>query len=149
MGRMHTHRKGKSHSMRPTSNRTPQWVNFSIDEVESLIVRLAKEGLAASQIGMKLRDEYAIPLAKLVIGKTIVDVLRENGVATSLPEDLERLLTRAKKLQEHLKIHKNDGRNVRSLELVEAKLHRVSKHYKLIGLLPKEWKYSTVVAQLA
>jgi small subunit ribosomal protein S15 len=135
--------------MRPTSNRTPQWVNFSIDEVESLIVRLAKEGLAASQIGMKLRDEYAIPLAKLVIGKTIVDVLRENGVATSLPEDLERLLTRAKKLQEHLKIHKNDGRNVRSLELVEAKLHRVSKHYKLIGLLPKEWKYSTVVAQLA
>jgi len=38
---------------------------------------------------------------------------------------------------------------VRSLELIEAKIYRLSKYYKEIGILPQDFKYSAVVAQLS
>ncbi|HEX2014524.1 MAG TPA: 30S ribosomal protein S15 [Nitrososphaera sp.] len=47
-----------------------------------------------------------------------------------------------------MKIHNSDHRNVRSLELVEAKIHRLSKYYKRKGKLPQNWKYAAVIAQL-
>lgn len=149
MARIHAHRKGKSHQTRPTSKTTPSWLTYSPDEVTTLIVKLAKEGLTPSQIGVKLRDEYGIPLVKPILGKSITEVLEENGLALPIPEDLQNLLMRAKRLQEHLAVHKSDRRNVRSLELVEAKIHRLSKYYKRIGKLPKDWKYEAVIAQLA
>ena len=149
LARIHSHRKGKSHSTRPTSKRAPSWVTHSPEEVEALIVKLAKSGLKPSEIGIRLRDEYGIPLVKPVLSKSITDVLRENNLLGELPEDLERLLTRAKRLQEHLAVHRSDRKNVRSLELLEAKIHRLSKYYKTIGRLPQDWKYSAVVAQLA
>jgi small subunit ribosomal protein S15 len=37
---------------------------------------------------------------------------------------------------------------VRSLELIEAKIHRLSKYYKRTGKIPGNWKYSAVIAQL-
>ena len=48
----------------------------------------------------------------------------------------------------HLKENKGDNRNVRSLELIEAKVHRLSVYYKRIERIPKTWKYKSVVAQL-
>jgi small subunit ribosomal protein S15 len=149
MGRIHTHRKGKSHPIRPTSKRIPSWINYSIDEIDSIIVKLAKDGLTSSKIGTKLRDEYGVPLVKPILGKSIVEVLKSNNTGPTMPEDIERLLIKAKKLQEHLNVHKGDRINVRSLELIEAKIHRLSKYYKNLGILPSEWKYSTIVAQLA
>ncbi|MEM3518212.1 MAG: 30S ribosomal protein S15 [Nitrososphaerales archaeon] len=148
MARIHSHRKGKSHSTRPTSKRTPTWLTYSTDEIVTQIVKMAKNGLTPSEIGLKLRDEFNIPLVKPVLGKSILEILEENGLKPSLPEDLDRLLKKAKRLQEHLKAHKSDRKNVRSLELIEAKIHRLSKYYKSIGFLPEDWKYSTVVAQL-
>ena len=38
---------------------------------------------------------------------------------------------------------------LRSLELIEAKIYRLSKYYKKIGILPQDFKYSAVVAQLS
>jgi len=149
LARIHSHRKGKSQSIRPTSKRVPSWVTHSPEEVEALIVKLAKSGLRPSEIGIRLRDEYGIPLVKPILGRSITDVLKENNLQGDLPEDLERLLARAKRLQEHLAVHRSDRKNVRSLELLEAKIHRLSKYYKRIGRLPQEWKYSAVVAQLA
>lgn len=110
---------------------------------------MAKDGLTPSQIGVKLRDEYQVPLIEPILGKGIVEVLQESGMKPALPEDLDRLLKRAKNLQAHIKAHPADHRNVRSLELVEAKMYRLSKYYRRVGLLPSSWKYSTVVAQLA
>lgn len=149
MARIHSHRKGKSHSTRPTSKRAPSWVTHSPEEVEALIVKLAKSGLKPSEIGIRLRDEYSIPIVKPILGKSLSDVLKENKLLGDLPEDLERLLARARRLQEHLAVHKSDRKNVRSLELLEAKIHRLAKYYKRIGRLNPDWKYSTVVAQLA
>jgi small subunit ribosomal protein S15 len=51
-------------------------------------------------------------------------------------------------LQKHLRTHNSDHRNVRSLELIESKIHRLSKYYKKIGKIKKNWKYAAVIAQL-
>ena len=148
MGRLHTHNHGKSHSTRPLESKIPSWVNKQAKEVEDLITKYAKEGLTSSQIGIKLRDQYSIPLVKPILKKTISQVLQENKLSPEIPEDLNNIVNKAVGLQKHLKSNKRDNRNVRSLELIEAKVHRLSDYYKKNGRLSKTWKYKSVVAQL-
>jgi small subunit ribosomal protein S15 len=95
-----------------------------------------------------LRDEYAIPLVKPILGKKITKVFDENNIKLDMPEDLNQLVQKAVGLQKHLRVHNSDHRNVRSLELIEAKIHRLSRYYKRIGKLQKNWKYAAVIAQL-
>jgi len=149
LARIHSHRHGKSHQTRPTSKRPPSWLTYSADEVSSLAIKMGREGLTPSQIGVRLRDEYGIPLVKPILGKSISTLLRENKLAPAIPEDLQHLLERAKRVQEHLSTFKSDRRNVRSLELIEAKIYRLSKYYKRTGLLSSDFKYAAVVAQLS
>lgn len=149
MARTHSHRRGKSQSTRLASRHIPSWVTYSPDEITALIVKMAKDGLTPSEIGMKLRDEYAIPLVKPILGKSITKVLEENKLLPPIPEDLSNLLRRANRIQAHLKIYKGDRKSVHALELLEAKIHRLSEYYKERGKLPPDWKYSAVVAQLA
>ena len=148
MGRMHTHRHGKSHSMRPATLRVPSWITLTPAEIEALVVKYAKDGLTPSQIGIKLRDQHSIPLIKPITKKGINQILEENDLKADMPEDLENIVNRAVGLQKHLKENKGDNRNVRSLELIEAKVHRLSVYYKRIERIPKTWKYKSVVAQL-
>ncbi len=149
MARIHSHRRGKSHSTRPSSKRTPSWVNYSQDEVVAQIGKLAKEGLGGSLIGLRLRDDYGIPQVKTFLGKTIKQVLSEDKARPPLPEDLSHLVERAAKLKAHLDSHHADRKNVRSLELLEAKIHRLSNYYKRRAEIPRSWKYAAAVAQLA
>ena len=44
MGRMHTHRHGKSHSIRPATLRAPSWITLTPAEVEALVIKYAKDG---------------------------------------------------------------------------------------------------------
>ncbi len=148
MGRMHTHRHGKSHSIRPTTLRAPSWITLGPKEIEELVVKYTKDGLTPSQIGIKLRDQHSIPLIKPITKKSIGEILEENDLKSEMPEDLGNIVKRAVGLQKHLKANKGDNRNVRSLELIEAKVHRLSVYYKRIGKIPKTWKYKSVVAQL-
>ena len=148
MGRLHSHRHGKSHSIRPVTPSAPTWVKQNPAEIEDLVVKYAKEGLRPSEIGIKLRDQHSIPLIRQIVKKTITEILEQKGVKTDMPEDLNNLVTKALGLQKHLKEHGSDRRNVRSLELLEAKVHRLSSYYKKIGRIPKTWKYKAVIAQL-
>ena len=148
MGRMHTHNHGKSHSIRPIELKKPDWIKMKPKEIEELIVKYKKEGMISSQIGIKLRDQHAIPLVKPILKKTISQVIKENDLTPEIPEDLNNIVLKAVNLQKHLKENRNDSRNVRSLELIEAKVHRLSTHYKNKGIISKKWKYKSVVAQL-
>ncbi len=148
MGRMHTHRHGKSHSIRPATPRAPSWVTQSPAEIEELVIKYSKDGLTPSQIGIKLRDQHAIPLIKSITKKSMGQILEEHDLKAEMPEDLENIVRKAIGLQKHLKVNKGDNRNVRSLELIEAKVHRLSVYYKRIGRISKTWKYKSVVAQL-
>ena len=148
MGRLHTHNHGKAHSIRPIESKFSAWVKQDPKEIEDLIIKYAKDGNTSSQIGIKLRDQHAIPLVKPIINKTISDILDQNDLKSEIPEDLNNIVIKAVGLQNHLKSNKNDRRNIRSLELIEAKVHRLSVYYKKIGRIPKNWKYKSVIAQL-
>jgi small subunit ribosomal protein S15 len=149
MARIHSHRHGKSHQTRPTSKSPPSWVTTSPEEAKAAMLKLAKEGVSPSKIGMALRDDYGVPLASRLLGKSVGEVLAEGKVAPKIPQDLQDLIDRALRVQKHLETHKADRKNVHSLELVEAKIYRLAKYYKAKGILPQDFKYTAVVAQLA
>lgn len=132
---------GKSHSTRPVSRRPPSWCKYQPEEVEALVIKLAKEGHPPSVIGTILRDQYAIPLVKPFIGKKITQLLRDAELTPLLPEDLGNLLKKAASLAAHLEKSKKDLHNKRVLQIVEAKIYKLSRYYKREGVLPPKWKY--------
>lgn len=141
--------KGKSHQIRPVAKRSPTWCKYQPEEVEALIIKLAKEGNPPSRVGAILRDQNAIPLVKPITGKTITKILKDAGLAPSIPEDIGDLLKKAESLKAHLERHKKDLHNKRALQIVEAKIHALSKYYKREGVLPPNWKYEPKIASLA
>jgi len=140
--------KGSSHSIRPVSKRPPAWCRYKPEEVEALIIKLGKEGHSASSIGVILRDQHGIPLARTIIGKSVSQVLKEANLSPPLPEDLERLLTKATHLRVHLEKNRGDLHNKRSLQITEARIHRLTRYYKDKGVLPPDWKYEVKAASL-
>jgi len=134
-------KKGRSHSTRPVSKRPPSWCKYQPEEVEALVIKLAKDGHPPSRIGTILRDQYAIPLVKPFTGKAITQILKEAELAPSIPEDLGDLLKKAASLTAHLEKNRKDLHNRRSLQVVEAKIRKLSRYYKRKGILPPNWKY--------
>jgi small subunit ribosomal protein S15 len=134
--------KGLSHETRPVSKRSPIWCRYTSEEVEALVMKLSKEGFPPSKIGIILRDQHGVPLAKPIIGKSVTDVLKERKLYSSLPEDLENLLRKATRLHVHQDKNKADLHNKRALQIVEAKIYKLSRYYKKQGVLPADWKYS-------
>ncbi len=138
--------KGRSHSVRPVSRRPPSWCRYQPEEVESFIIKLAKDGNSLSKIGTILRDQYAIPLVKPITGKSISDILESAGLTPPMPEDLADLIKKAKRLTIHMEKNKKDLHNKRSLQVIEARIHKLSRYYKRRGVLPPKWKYEAKVA---
>jgi len=134
-------KKGKSHSTRPARRTPPSWVKYAPEEVENLVVTLARRGYPPSMIGIILRDQYGIPLVKQITGKKICQILKEHGLAPQIPEDLANLIKRAIKIRKHLEEHPKDLHSKRGLQLVEAKIARLVKYYKREGVLPPDWEY--------
>jgi small subunit ribosomal protein S15 len=140
--------KGKSHSIRPVSRRPPSWCKYQPEEVESFIIKLAKEGHSMSSIGTILRDQYAIPLVKPIVGKSISDVLEAANLAPSMPEDLGNLMKKAQSLAVHMDKNKKDLHNKRNMQITEARIHKLSRYYKREGVLAKSWKYEAKIASV-
>lgn len=111
-------------------------------------MKLAREGESASRIGTILRDQHGIPLAKPITGKSITALLEEADLAPSVPEDLDMLLRKATRLSTHLDKNKMDLSNKRSLQVVEARIYKLSRYYKKKGVLPSDWKYQHRVASV-
>ena len=111
-------------------------------------MRLAKEGHPPSKIGIILRDQHGIPLTKPITGKSVSQILKERELAPSLPEDLENLMRKATRLHVHLDKNKADLGNKRALQIIEAKIYKLSRYYKRKGVLPPDWKYEAKAASL-
>lgn len=140
--------KGKSHETRPVSKRAPSWCKYQSEEVEALVVKLAKEGNSASRIGTILRDQYSVPLSKQITGKRILKIMKENKLAPAFPEDLASLLKKAESLALHLEKNRTDLYNRRALQLIEAKIHKLSRFYKKEGIVSASWKYEPKIASI-
>lgn len=140
--------KGRSHSVRPVSRRAPGWCKYQPEEVEAFIIKLAKEGHSMSRIGTILRDQYAIPLSKPITGKSIKEILETAGLAPSMPEDLSELIKKAQGMAVHMDKNKKDLHNKRNMQIIEARIHKLSRYYKREGVLPKNWKYEAKIASV-
>lgn len=133
--------RGRSHSRRPVSKRTPSWCRYSPEEVEAFVIKLAKDEVPPSKIGLILRDQYGIPLVKPILGRSINEVLREGNLKPAIPEDLNNLINKADRIEKHLSRNKADAANRRPLELTESKIRRLAKYYKKRHILPDDWEY--------
>jgi small subunit ribosomal protein S15 len=140
--------KGSSHSIRPIESGAPKWVKISAEEAESTILDLAKRGVSQSQIGITLRDQYGVPLARQVTNKKIGRTLSEKGAAPELPEDIFNLMKHAGTIRGHMEEHPKDMSSKRGLQLIESKINRLAKYYKSVGKLPRDWKYSPEKASI-
>lgn len=148
MARMYSRRKGKSKSTRPVKKAKPAWLRYQQEEVEQLILKLAKSGKSQTETGVILRDSYGIPDVRVVLGKRMGGFLREQKVGKGLPEDLIALIRRDIFLMKHMEQHKKDMTAKRGMMLTESKIGRLVKYYKAEGVLPESWRYSREQAQL-
>lgn len=129
-------------------NGETQTGELSVGEIEDIVVKLAKEGVPPSKIGLILRDQFAVPDIKKVTGKNLVKILVSRGVKPELPEDMVNVIRKAVKIYNHLNRNKQDLKTKRSLEVIESRIVRLSRYYKKQGLLPADWRYNREKAAL-
>lgn len=134
--------------VRPIRSAPPSWLKYKPEEVEKLVIKLAKEGNTPSKIGIILRDQYGIPDVKQITGKKILKILKENNLVPEIPEDLLNLMKKAVKIKKHLEIHKKDHHSKRGLIITESKIKRLVDYYKRKGILPKDWIYTPEIARI-
>merc|ERR1712177_179973 len=148
MGRMHAPGKGMSSSALPYVRKAPNWSKNKVQksEVVSTILKLQKMGLRPSAIGVHLRDQSGISQSKYITGNKILRILKANGVAVDLPEDLYFLIKKAVTMRKHLNKNKKDKHGKFRLILVESRIHRLARYYKTQGALAANWKYDSNTA---
>jgi small subunit ribosomal protein S15 len=149
MARMHARRKGKSGSTHMVGrDKHPDWSSLKPREIESHIIDLAKKDKSTSEIGIRLRDQYAVPDVKIATGKNISRILKDNKLYPEIPEDLKNLIKRALQIREHLESNRKDIANKRNLQLTESKIRRLVKYYHSSKKIPENWKYNPNQAKL-
>ncbi|CDS05396.1 Putative 40S ribosomal protein [Lichtheimia ramosa] len=146
MGRMYSRGKGIANSALPYRRSAPSWLKTSSEEIVDLICKNAKKGLSPAQIGVILRDSHGIPQVKAVTGNKIVRILKANGMAPEIPEDLYHLIKKAVSMRKHLERNRKDKDTKYRLILVESRIHRLARYYKTAGYLPPNWKFESATA---
>jgi len=143
---MHSTGKGMSDSAIPYSRKTPSWFKLSTEEVEEQIIKYARKGLTPSAIGVVLRDSHGVPQVKFATGNKILRILKSNGLAPEIPEDLYHLIKKAVNMRKHLERNRKDKDTKFRLILVESRIHRLTRYYRQAGVLPPTWKYESATA---
>jgi len=146
MAKMHSRKKGRAGSKKPAA--PAKWVEYKDKEFERLVLKLNNDGLNATEIGKTLRDQYGIPSVRTITRKTITQILEENNLLPTIPEDLFNLLKRAVVLRDHLVKNKKDYTSKHGLELLESKIRRLVKYYVRKGRLAKDFTYEPEKAKL-
>jgi small subunit ribosomal protein S15 len=124
------------------------WVEYSNEEIEELILKLTKEGNSPSKIGIILRDQHGIPDVKVVTGKKITKILEDHGQKQEYPEDLMNLIKRAVNIRDHLKENPKDLHTKRGLQIIESQIRRLGRYYVREGVMPEGWRYDAQKAAL-
>ncbi len=123
-------------------------MRYSPKEIEKLIVKLAKAGKSAAEIGTYLRDSYGIPSVRVATEKRIDAILAAHKVKKEFPDDLMFLIKRYLAEKKHLERNKQDQVAKRGLLLTTSKINRLTKYYKRSGRLPADWHFDPERAKL-
>ncbi len=146
---MHGRSKGKSKSKRPIKKDNPEWTGLSAKEIKEKIIELTHKGHTASEIGITLRDVYAVPsvrsATKLKIQKIIDDT---EGLKQDFPRDLLNLIRKSVKEKKHMKENNHDKTAKRGYQLTVSKIRRLTKYYSKKDRIPEKWRYTEKEAEL-
>lgn len=148
MAKLYARRRGKAKSKRLYRTAQPTFVRLTPQEIENLIIDLARKGEPPAMIGIILRDQYGIPSVRQVLGKKLSQVLKEHDLLPEIPEDLMNLIRKALNIRKHLMQHKKDMRAKRSLQLIESKINRLIDYYKSKRRLPPEFSYYKYIREM-
>ena len=146
MGRMHTPGKGMSGSALPYKRSSPSWLKITSAEIGDIIAKLAKKGMTPSQIGVLLRDNHGVAQVSSVTNSKILRILKGQGLAPTLPEDLYCLIKKAVSVRKHMERNRKDMDSKFRLILIESRIHRLARYYKLAKKLAPNWKYDSATA---
>ena len=140
--------KGIASSSLPYKRTPPTWLTKTVtpQDVEQHCCKLAKKGLTPSQIGVILRDSHGIPQVRSVTGSKILRLLKKNGLAPAIPEDLYCLIKKAVAIRKHLDRNRPDKDSKFRLILIESKIHRITRYYRKTRQLAPNWKYESATA---
>merc|ERR1711977_558956 len=94
-----------------------------------------------SQIGVILRDSHGIAQVCHVTGSKILRILKKKGLAPEIPEDLYCLIKKVVSVRKHLDKFRQDKDAKFRLILIESRIHRIARYYKLAKALPPTFKY--------
>lgn len=141
MARRYSGARGKSGSKKPAKKAVPSWMGYKPKEIEKLVIKFAKSGKNASQIGLHLRDAYGIPDVKTATKKSVSQILKENKLEKQIPDDLMALIKKSIYLRKHLEKNTKDQTAKRGLGLTDSKIRRLVKYYKKKGRLSEDWKF--------
>lgn len=150
MGRMAG--TGISASCLPYSRKNLTAPGTSAKDVEDLIIKFAKQGYTESQIGVILRDTYGIAQVRFLSGQKIQRILKKNGLAAKIPEDLYHLIKKSLSIRKHLEKNKKDKDAKYRLTIKESRIHRITRYYRKAGKVPANFKYNyqtvgTIISQ--
>jgi len=140
---MYSKGKGISRRCLPYRKAPPSWAQISASDLIEQIVKLAKKGSSPSQIGTLLRDCHGIPQIKGITGSKIMRILKVNGVAPSIPEDLYQLIKKAVNIRKHIEKQRSDKASKFRLILVESRIHRLARYYRTAKAIPPTWRYQS------
>ena len=143
MGRMYSKGKGIARRCLPYRKAAPSWVQISSNDLVEQIYKLAKKGSSPSQIGVTLRDCHGIPQVKSITGSKILRILKKNGLAPQIPEDLYHLIKKAVNIRKHLERGRADRDSKFRLILTESRIHRLARYYRNVKSLPPTWRYQS------
>ena len=73
-------------------------------------------------------------------------ILKSKGLAPDLPEDIYYLIKKAVSIRKHLERNRKDRDSKFRLILVESRIRRLARYYKIKGVLPPTWKYESATA---
>ena len=146
MGRMHSNGKGISRSALPYRRTPPSWCKVPASTVVEEIKKFAKKGMTPSKSGVQLRVCMGVQQVNAVTGNKFLRVLKINGMAPEIPEDLYHLIKKAVNMRKHLEKNRKDKDTKFRLILVESRIHRLSRYYKSKRALQPNWKYESSTA---
>lgn len=93
-----------------------------------------------------LRDAHGVAQSRIVTGSKILRVLKSNGLAPEIPEDLYCLIKKAVSVRKHLERNRKDKDSKFRLILIESRIHRLARYYRTVAVLPPNWKYDSATA---
>uniref|UniRef100_U5EZC9 Small ribosomal subunit protein uS15 n=1 Tax=Corethrella appendiculata TaxID=1370023 RepID=U5EZC9_9DIPT len=146
MGRMHAPGKGISQSALPYRRSVSSWLKLTADDVKELIKKLGKKGMTPSQIGIILRDSHGVAQVRFVNGNKVLRIMKAVGLKPDIPEDLYYLIKKAVSIRKHLERNRKDIDSKFRLILIESRIHRLARYYKIKCVLPPNWKYESSTA---